>query len=183
MAQFSADTAACTIFTYKEGLLSPIAHDLKIAVTRFTVTVTPAGDSSFSLQVELDAASLRVQTAMRDEKEAPQLLSDSDRRKIEHNIATEVLAVSTYPKIIFAGSATRGETADSPIAVVGKLTLHGRTRELRVSARRVSDRYVAEVTLQQPDFGIKPYSALLGTLRIRPEVKVRLALPLVDAAT
>lgn len=182
MAQFSADTAACTIFSYKEGLLSPIAHDLKIAVTRFTVNVTAEGGSAFVLQAEFDATSLRVQTAMRDDREAPQLLSDGDRRKIEHNIVTEVLAAAAYSKITFAGSATRGETADSPIAVVGKLTLHGRTRELRTSARRVADRYVVEVTLHQPDFGIKPYTALFGTLRIRPDVLVRLTLPRLDDA-
>jgi polyisoprenoid-binding protein YceI len=177
MPQFSADTAECTVFTYKEGLLSPIAHDLKIAVTRFTVTVTPDGDSAFALQAEFDASSPRVRTAMRDGLEAPQLLSESDRRKIEHNIVSEVLAAASYPKIGFTGLVRRGEEAHAPLPIVGKLTLHGRTRELVTSARQVADRFVAEVTLHQPDYGIKPYSALLGTLRIRPDLTVRLALP------
>ena len=36
---------------------------------------------------------------------------------------------------------------------------------------------VTVVRLHQPDFGIKPYSALLGTLKIKPEVTVRCSVP------
>ena len=72
------------------------------------------------------------------------------------------------------------QRAGAPIAIFGKLTLHGRTRELRIAARRVADRYVTEVALHQPDYGIKPYTALLGTLRIQPNVTVRMSLPCKD---
>ena len=40
-----------------------------------------------------------------------------------------------------------------------------------------SDRYVAEITLKQPDFGIKPFRTALGTLKVKPEVIVRVEVP------
>jgi len=33
--------------------------------------------------------------------------------------------------------------------------------------------------LHQPDFGIRPYSAMLGTLRVDADVVVRVVIPLV----
>jgi hypothetical protein len=47
-----------------------------------------------------------------------------------------------------------------------------------VPVHKEGDDVVGEVTLHQPDYGIKPYSAMLGTLKIRPDVKVRIRLPL-----
>jgi hypothetical protein len=33
------------------------------------------------------------------------------------------------------------------------------------------------VVLNQPEFGITPYRAMMGTLRIKPEVRVRISVP------
>ena len=46
-----------------------------------------------------------------------------------------------------------------------------------VPGRRDGDRLRAEVTIHQLAFGIRPYTALLGTLRVRPDVIVRLSVP------
>lgn len=37
MPRLDASSADCFVFTYKEGLLSAVAHDLKLRVTRFTI--------------------------------------------------------------------------------------------------------------------------------------------------
>jgi len=36
---------------------------------------------------------------------------------------------------------------------------------------------VAEVPIHQPDFGIKPYSAMLGALKVKPDLVVRCSVP------
>lgn len=172
MLQFDATQADCWIFTYKEGLLSPIAHDLQIAVTRFSIAVDL---ERLAVTAEFAADSLRVVSAMRDGQPAPQLLSQADHRKIEQTIFNEVLAVSAYPRISFASTSVN--RIGGEFAVVGQLTLHGQTRELRFTTARAADRQVAEVRLHQPDYGIRPYAALLGTLRVKPDVTVRLSLP------
>ena len=56
----------------------------------------------------------------------------------------------------------------------GELTLHGVTRPLSAQTRVVAGRQQLEVTLHQPDFGITPYRAMLGTLKIQANVTVRI---------
>ena len=69
-------------------------------------------------------------------------------------------------------------TSVSDAEVTGKLTLHGITRDVRLSVTQDGERRVGELRLDQRDFGIKPYSALLGALKIQPHVLVRVSLPL-----
>jgi polyisoprenoid-binding protein YceI len=165
MPSYDAKDARCRVFTFKEGLLSAVAHDLEIDVTRFSVTVE--GDT---VTATFDPKSLRVLHAMHDGAPRAGALSDKDRAKIESNIEGDVLRVSRHPEIRFSAKASGSE-------LDGTLTLAGRTRSLRVPFRTEGNRRVAEVTLHQPDFGIAPYSAMLGTLKIKPDVRVRIELP------
>ncbi len=175
MAHFDQDDAECLVFTYKEGLLSPIAHDLKIRVTRFGLDVDrDAG----TVRGELDMGSLRVVAAMKDGREAPSALSDRDKREIESNIRKSVLHPDRHPTARF--EATRLERTGEAWTVEGDLTLHGVTRRISTRVRPEGDALVAEVVLHQPDFGVKPYRAALGTLKVQPDVRVRISVPAAD---
>jgi polyisoprenoid-binding protein YceI len=59
----------------------------------------------------------------------------------------------------------------------GALALAGRTRDVAIAVQREGARLVAEVTLRQQDFGIAPYRAMLGALRVEAELVVRAAVP------
>jgi len=61
--------------------------------------------------------------------------------------------------------------------VEGRLTLHGTERGITLLARRRGERLEAEVSLHQPDFGIRPFKAFGGALKVRPDVVVRVSLP------
>jgi hypothetical protein len=163
-----ATTAECLVFTFKEGLLSAFAHDLKIRVTRFVIDVDETGRVG---EARFDAHSLRVVSAMQDGVESPDTLSDDDKRQIERNIVHDVLAGERHPEIRYV--ATAAVERDEALDIDGRLTLHGVERPLAARARRDADRYVAEIWLHQPDFGIRPYSALLCALRVKPDVLVR----------
>ena len=69
----------------------------------------------------------------------------------------------------------RVDEHDDEALITGELSLHGVTRPLAITARHVGDRWVADVPLHQPDFGIKPFSAFLGSLRVKPDVRVRIS--------
>lgn len=169
--RFDPSTAEVLVLTYKEGLLSPVAHDLKIQVTRFTLDVA---DDLQSLEATFDATSLRVVSAMRDGRENPGALSDRDRRTIEGNIVDEVLEAKRHPEIRFAsGSIARREDR---ALIAGTLTMHGHSRLLTVEAALTDGIWRTTARIHQPDWGIRPYSAMLGTLRIQPEVTVTLTL-------
>jgi polyisoprenoid-binding protein YceI len=171
MATFDATSASCFVFTFKEGLLSPVAHDLKLRVGRFEVTVTEA----VSIQAQFDASSLRVVAAIKDGREDPGALSRKDIADIESNIATDVLHPMRYPHVRFVSSQV--QPVHAGYEVRGSITIRDRSRTLTVLARREGSRLVAETSLLQPDFGIKPFSAMFGALRIKPEIRVRLELP------
>ena len=161
--------AEIIVSTFKEGLLASVAHDLQIRVKRCTLE-----EVAGQVTATIDATSLEVVSAMRDGRPVPSLLGVDARAEIERTLSSAaVLDARKYPQIIFRS------TSVGPSEVMGQLTLHGVTREIRM--RRRED--TADVRLDQRDFGIKPYSAMLGTLRVKAEVVVRATLISPAAAT
>jgi polyisoprenoid-binding protein YceI len=166
--------ATCHVFTEKEGLLSKVAHDLRIRVDRFDVKIEGEGDAR-SVSATFDPNSLVVESALASGRDNPGALSRSDLRKIEDTIRKDVLHTKKHPKLEF--QSTRVEDDGDGLRVTGDLTLHGRTRELRLHVRDTGDAWETEATLHQPDFGIEPFKAMLGTLKIKPDVRVKLRVP------
>lgn len=138
------------VFTFKDGLLSPLAHDLKLRVTGFEL----GGQTA-----TFDASSLRVESAG-----GP--LPKHFYAEIEKNIREDVLHSAKFPQIRFEA------TAVSDTEIAGRLTLHGVTKDIRLGRKG----NVIEYALDQRDFGIKPYSAMLGTLKVKPVVNVQITL-------
>jgi polyisoprenoid-binding protein YceI len=172
MRRLDASAAECLVFTFKEGLLSAVAHDLEIRVTAFDVEVD---EEKTRLTARFDPRSLRVVAALHDGRKNPNALSEADRRKIDESIANDVLHTKERREIRFE-LKTRHAVSDG-WQLDGDLELNGRKKSILVTVRTAGDRYVAETTLHQPDFGIKPFSAMLGALKIRPDVKVRFSAP------
>ena len=172
MVHLDASSAECWVFTQKDGLLSAIAHDLKIRVTKFVIDVDEA---TRAISAHFDAASLRVVCAMDDGNEAPGTLTAANKREIESNIVRDVLHAGEYPDIRFSSTAV--EEKGGAYLVKGKLALHGHERQVRARVRQDGTHYVADVRLHQPDFGIRPYAALFGTLRVQADVLVRIVVP------
>lgn len=172
MPTYNASNAECLVFTYKEGLLSAIAHDLKIRVTDFVVELDEQNDH---IKGTFDASSLRVVNAMHNGSDTPNVPGDDHKKTIEENILKDVLHSGKFPKIEFESEAFR-EKGDG-YQVKGRLTLHGQQATIVVDVTDDGQHFVAEAVVHQPDFGIKPYSAMMGTLKIKPDVKIRLAVP------
>lgn len=164
MARHDASTAEVLVFTFKEGLLSAVAHDLKLRATHFTLELT---DDSATLEVS--ASSLVVVTAMQQGREAPGVLPSFAKAEIEKNIVSgDVLAAKRFGVVKF--ETTRVTERE----IEGLLTLHGVSRSVRGTRADDATHFIAEFRLDQRDFAMKPYSAFLGTLRIRPDVVVRI---------
>lgn len=172
MRHFDQTSATCQIFTYKEGLFSVLAHDLRINVTSFAVELR---DDNTLIDARFDAASLHVDCAMVDGRERQDLLSKVSIKEIDENILKEVLDASTYKFIIFNSVSVVKE--DSYYLIKGTLTLHGISREITFTACNEENYYVAEAWLNLPEFGIKPFSALFGAIRIKPDIFIKTMLP------
>ena len=168
MPTYDQKNATCFVFTYKEGLLSPVAHDLRLTLERFTIEV-----EADSIVAHFDASSLRVDTPMKDGKENPSALGERDKAKIAEQIREEVLHTSRFPEASFRSRSVE-KRADGGYDLTGELTLHGVTRPLRARTEAAGGGQILEVGLHQPDFEIVPFRAMMGTLKIRADVEVRI---------
>ncbi len=165
------DEVECDLFTAREGVLSPVGHDLRLHAPRSTWTLDPAART---LDARIDAAAIVVASAREGDRDAPQALSEHDRHKIETSMRDEVLRVARHPEVRVRATWTR----DGDRAVVeGDLTIVGVTRPFRAEAARDGDRWRASHTVDQTAFGIRPFTALLGALKVRRDVVVRVSLP------
>lgn len=172
MRVHDARDAQLLVFTLKEGLLSKVAHDLELRAQRLEVKI----DGEASVQLCVQVRGLRVVHAMLNGKAAPSLLSSRDKSKIEDTLCSpDVLHAQAHPRIEL--SSTSVTPRGDGYRVQADLTIRGETRPVTAEVARVGDRLETEVRLDQRDFGITPYSALLGTLKVQPVVRVRLSVP------
>jgi hypothetical protein len=152
------------VYTFKEGLLSKLAHDLKLGLTRFQISAR-----GNTVEAKLDASSLKVLGTMRSGALDPAVLSGGDKEKIQQNIAREVLRTREFPEIRFQGVLMNQE---APFSLNGSLVLCGSTHPLQLSLAQRGGRLLGEVELTPSRWGIKPYKALGGTLKVQDRVVV-----------
>ena len=118
-----------------------------------------------TITAEFDADSLEVVS------EGP---SESDRKKIAGN-AADSLGARKYSKITFRSTsvARDGDSA----SIKGDLTLHGVTNPISAQAHNDGKCWNAEIILDQTKYGIKPFTAMLGALKVKAEVTIHISVP------
>ena len=165
----AVSTPTIHIFTFKEGLLSRLAHDLRLRVERFEVRLEGG-----RLTARFDTRSIRVDGVMRHGALDASAPGESDRREIERTIAGRVLDVARHPSVVLTATLhVEGRGA----RVRGELELHGRREPIDALVRVDGDQLRAEVVLTPSRWGIAPYRAMGGTLRVQDRVRVEVALP------
>jgi YceI-like domain len=172
MIRWTEADAQCVVYTYKEGLLSAVAHDLEVRCQKFSIEWDA---ERHTLEASFDPSRLTVLHAMKEGSPAPDALSDRDKRKIEGNIQDDVLETRRFGRIAF--TAKDVTPSGDAFEVQGELELHGTKRPLRATVQRDGNAWTTRVQVHQPDFEIKPYSAMMGALRIKPAVDVVVRVP------
>lgn len=166
------DTGALTLHTRRTGVGAIAGHDLAIEVTRWegTLRIDPADIESSSVTVTIDATSLEV----REGTGSPVPLLAVNKADIVRTIS-RLLQTKRHREIRFV--STDVSATDGGYVVRGDLTVAGANRavDLTVTVDGSSDapRGTITTTVLHSDFGIKPYSAMLGALRVRDAVDVR----------
>lgn len=167
----SPENATCRVLTFKEGVLSRLGHDLAFEVRSFSIEAQGDG----TIQGTFRPDSLHVLGAVHGGKPSP--LSSSDHETIERTTSREVLDVSHFGTVTFKGSVDRDKGSFS-----GALTLHGATRNISGPVTFAEGKARATATLVPSDFGIRPYRAMLGALRVEDRVCVEIEAQGIDAA-
>ena len=162
------DDGTLAVRTERTGAAAKAGHDLLLHVTRWNATLD-LGDLP-RVALDADATSLRV----REGTGGMQKLGDEDRANIEKTIDDEVLS-----RRAIGFRSTRVERSGHRLHVEGDLTLARATRPIAFELELAGDRIAGAAVVKQTEWGMKPYSALFGALKVADEVRVEIdaALP------
>jgi len=176
--RFGEDTGRLVIRTYRTGFGSRAGHDLTLELTAWQGTAHVAADvAASSVTLRIDADSFEV----REGRGGIKPLTDADRADIRKTIRG-LLDTARYPAITF--ESTRLGGAQQDVSVNGQLTIRDATRPVTVRGNIDESlggepRLRATAQLVQSQWGIKPYSAFLGALKLRDAIDVEVEARLV----
>jgi hypothetical protein len=141
------------VFTFKDGLLARLAHDLRLSLRRFEIVKRGS-----TITGKFWPASLVVDGVVeRSGQVDTRALSEADRKKIAGNIADDVLLLGKFPEVEFTGTVMSGGQG-----IEGDLTMVGRTVPVNISVEAVDGRLRGNVTLVPTRWGIAPYRRWRG---------------------
>jgi hypothetical protein len=161
------DDGTLSVRTGRTGTVAKAGHDLLLHVKAWSATLDLEAPR---VTLDADATSLHVIEGTG----GMMALGDDDLANIRQTIDDEVLR---RHDIEFRSAAV--ERTDGGLAVRGDLTLVATTRPVAFDLRLDDGRVTGAVVLKQTDWGMKPYSALFGALKVADEVRVEIdaALP------
>lgn len=156
------DNATLRVKTGRSGAAAAAGHDLDIEVQSWEATLEVGAASS--LQLTADATSLHVIKGEGGMK----ALSEDDKGDIRKTIDKDVLK-----KKAITFTSTSVEESGGSLAVKGDLEVAGKTGPTEFTVTVGDDGAIsASAKLSQKSFGIKPYSALFGALKVNDDVEV-----------
>lgn len=157
--------------TSRTGLGARAGHDLTVEATEWSGDVTVvAGDvARSSVVLEVTVGSLRVRSGSGGIKP----LTDADRADIENTVRTKILSTDRFPTIFFRSTQVTGSPGS--LTIDGDLTIMDGTHPVTTQVSVDEDgRVRGSATVVQTRWGIKPYSAFLGALKLADEVTIEL---------
>lgn len=167
-------TATVRLRTYRQGLAAKAGHDLVLEATAWhgQLVVPEAPDGAVAVAAEIDLRSLVVIEGSGGVKP----LTDSDKDEIRATMQ-KPLRTADHPTATFRSSEVRLE--GDRATIWGELSLAGQTHPIELAVRREGGgKLVAHTIVLQTAWGIKPYTGLLGALKLRDAVDVDISLPL-----
>jgi polyisoprenoid-binding protein YceI len=157
--------------TGRQGMAAKVGHDLTLEAANWKATLTVDDDPSRSeVNATIEPRSLAVTAATGGAKP----MSEKDKKEIAKNI----VGLLGNGSITF--TSTSVDVRDSSVKAVGELSIAGQSRPVTMELTATPDgRLQGGMTLVQSQFGIKPFSAMLGALKVKDEVEINLdvALP------
>jgi len=158
------DNATLRVKTGRHGAAAKAGHDLVIEVKSWEATLNVADDpSASSLELTADATSLHVVEGVG----GMQALGDDDKADIRKTIDKDVLK-----KKAIEFQSTSVSESDGGLAVSGDLSMGGKSKPVDFVVSGDASKISGSAKVNQSDWGIKPYSALFGALKVNDEVTV-----------
>ncbi len=158
-----------SVKTGVSGRAAKMGHRLSIAMDSWRAEVTWAAGEPIGVHLTVDVESLRVVLGEGGVKS----LSGAEKTIVRSN-AMKALDPGRFPQICF--QANDIAQTGTGYRLAGTLEIHGKTRECVVDAQ-VEDlddvwRIPCDVDVRQTEFGVKPYSILMGSVTVADTVTV-----------
>jgi polyisoprenoid-binding protein YceI len=151
------------------GRAARMGHRLTIAMKRWQATVGWAGTEPVSAELTVDVDSFEVLRGDGGVKG----LSGPEKALVKSN-ALKSLNAGRYPEIRFTADTI--DKTDDGYRLTGKLHIRGKSRkqviDLRTEDLGEAWQISAESSVRQTQYGVKPYSLLMGSVRVADEVSV-----------
>jgi len=159
--------ATLSVRTGRSGAAAKAGHDLLIDVTEWSATIVVRDEpAAATLELTANPSSLRV----REGTGGMQALGEEDLDNIHQTIDDEVLRRRT---ISFRSRSAELAPGEGLIRAEGELELFGNSRPIAFNLRISADGAVAATAVvKQSEWGMKPYTALFGALKVADEVEV-----------
>ncbi|WP_205873041.1 YceI family protein [Mycobacterium camsae] len=166
---FDAADGELTLHTGVAGRAARMGHRLTIAMTRWRTSVHWVADQPNSANLVVEVDSLEV---LRGEG-GVKGLSGPEKVLVRSN-ALKSLSANKFPEIRFDADSI--EKTEDGYRLSGKVRIRGTVRDhvvdLHTEELADSWRLSLQSTVRQSDFGVKPYSLLMGSLQVADEVTV-----------
>ena len=153
--------------TGREGVGGKMGHDLVIEVGSWSATATVGEDpSATSLTASAEVSSMNVVSGAGGAKP----LSEGDKADIKKTIVDKILGNT---KIDFTSTSVSG--GDSNVTVQGDLTIAGKTAPAQFQLQDLGGGKVkATGQVTQSTFGVKPFKAFMGALKVKDTVDIEI---------
>lgn len=168
----SPRTATLHVYTFKAGVLGKLGHDLRLSLRDFEVRLRGT-----SVEARFATSSFVIDGVAHGRKVDPEGLSSKDKSTIEGTVR-ELLESAKTPEARYRGEVMLAE-GGRPRSVAGRLVLRGVEQALDVQLEAQANLVVASASFAPTRFGIAPYKALAGAIRLqdRVEIELRLHIP------
>jgi polyisoprenoid-binding protein YceI len=163
--ELGPENGTLSVRTGRTGAAARAGHDLVLEVAAWHAKLDVADDpAQSSLSLDVDATSFQVRSGTG----GMQALGDDDREDIRKTIDEDVLK-----KVPIAFRSTSVQATDGRWSVQGELTLAANAAPIAFDLELGADGSIkGSAVVKQSDWGIKPYSALFGALKVADDVVV-----------
>lgn len=165
--QVGPDRGRLLLHTSRVGLAASAGHDLTIEVGRWSGEVRVADEvSASSVDITVQLPTLRVVAGTGGVKP----LSERDKREIAQNARRQLDADRT-PEARFVSTAVRAGAGGGTIE--GTFSLRGKENPLTLTVTDLGGgRYRATGEVAQSAYGIVPFTAFFGALKLADRVEI-----------
>jgi polyisoprenoid-binding protein YceI len=161
-----------TVSVSRGGFLKLAGHDHEIAAKTFSgeIRFNPVNIKESAVRLSIVSGSLVV---VNDPGE-----SGKDRQEVQATMQGEkVLNIKEFPEILFRSTGVNiAVKSGEVLSLTGRLSLHGIEKEIvfpvNIHPENNMLRAAGMVAIAQTDFGIKPITAALGTIRVKDQVRI-----------